>query len=156
MTPHELVALATVKGMVIATAESCTGGQVAAAITDVPGSSAVLDCGFVTYSNDAKQTMLGVPAELLAAHGAVSEVVARAMAEGALQHSLATLAVAITGIAGPSGGSAAKPVGLVHFATAQKGGTTIHERLIFAGDRAAIRLQARNHALQMLGKALSG
>ena len=141
---------------IVATAESCTGGMVAAAITDIAGSSAIFDRGFVTYSNEAKSQMLGVPSALIARHGAVSEEVARSMAEGALAHSNATLAVAITGIAGPTGGTAEKPVGLVQFACALKNGKTRHERRIFTGDRAAIRIAARDLALQMLGNALSG
>ena len=108
-------------GLRIATAESCTGGLVAARLTEIPGSSTVVDRGFVTYSNAAKTEMLGVPAGLIAQHGAVSEAVARAMAEGALARSGADVAVAVTGIAGPGGATAAKPVGLVHFAVARAG-----------------------------------
>ncbi|MBG1231567.1 CinA family protein [Aestuariivirga litoralis] len=156
MKAAELVAELIKYKAVVATAESCTGGMVAAAITDIAGSSAIFDRAFVTYSNEAKNEMIGVPTELITAHGAVSEDVARAMAKGALAHSNATLAVAITGIAGPSGGSAEKPVGLVHFACASKAGYERHERQVFPGDRAAIRLAARNFALQMLGKALAG
>ena len=156
MTPQQLVATALIKQAVIATAESCTGGMVAAAITDISGSSAVFDRGFVTYSNVAKTQMLGVPSNLLETHGAVSEEVAIAMTQGALAHSSATLAVSITGIAGPSGGSASKPVGLVHFACATKAGQQWHEKLVFQGDRSAIRAAARDQALQMLGKALVG
>jgi nicotinamide-nucleotide amidase len=156
MTPMQLVASALAKKAVIATAESCTGGLVAAAITDISGSSAVFDRGFITYSNTAKTQMLGVPSDLLETHGGVSEEVARAMAQGALAHSSATLAVSITGIAGPSGGSATKPVGLVHFACATNAGQQWHERMVFSGDRAAIRAAARDHALQMLGKVLLG
>ena len=156
MTPMQLVASALAKKATIATAESCTGGLVAAAITDISGSSAVFDRGFVTYSNAAKTQMLGVPSNLLGVHGAVSEEVARAMAQGALAHSNATLAVSITGIAGPSGGTATKPVGLVHFACATKAGQQWHQRMVFSGDRAAIRAAARDHALQMLGKVLLG
>src|SRR5215470_6594765 len=105
----------------VATAESCTGGLVAGVLTEIAGSSDVLERGFVTYSNEAKMELLGVPEAMLAEHGAVSEPVARAMAEGALAHSHADIAVAVTGVAGPGGGSAAKPVGLVHIATARKG-----------------------------------
>ncbi len=112
------------RGEMIATAESCTGGLVSALLTEIAGSSAVVDRGFVTYSNEAKQDMLGVPASLLETHGAVSEPVARAMAEGALAHSRAHVTVAITGVAGPGGGSEQKPVGLVHFACARRGGRT--------------------------------
>ncbi|MDP8998434.1 MAG: CinA family protein [Pseudomonadota bacterium] len=156
MNATELVAALVKKAQLVTTAESCTGGMVAAAITDIAGSSAVFDRGFVTYSNQAKTQMLGVPEKLIMAHGAVSEAVAKAMAQGALKNSSATLAVSITGIAGPTGGSETKPVGLVHFACATKRGKEWHEKKIFDGDRAAIRLAARDHALQMLGKALIG
>ncbi len=137
-------------GVKVATAESCTGGMVAAALTAIAGSSSVVDRGFVTYSNEAKTEMLGVPAELIATHGAVSEPVARAMAEGALAHARADLAVAVTGIAGPGGGSADKPVGLVHFARAERGGPTLHRVEVFAGDRAQVRLAAAMLALDLL------
>ena len=112
------------RGEMIATAESCTGGLVSALLTEIAGSSAVVDRGFVTYSNEAKQDLLGVPAAILSAHGAVSEPTARAMAEGALARSRAHVTVAITGVAGPGGGSAEKPVGLVHFGCARRGGET--------------------------------
>jgi nicotinamide-nucleotide amidase len=131
MTPQQLVSTALAKMTMFATAESCTGGMVAAAITDISGSSGVFDRGFVTYSNAAKTEMLGVSSNLLETHGAVSEEVARAMAQGALAHSNATLAVAITGIAGPGGGSATKPVGLVHFVCATKTGLQWYERMVF-------------------------
>src|SRR5262249_19084129 len=104
----------------LATAESCTGGLIAALLTEIPGSSDVIERGFVTYSNRAKVEMLGVPADLIATHGAISEPVARAMAEGALTHSHADIAVSVTGLAGPGGGSVAKPVGLVHLAAVTK------------------------------------
>ncbi len=156
MTVAELVAALLAKGQLVSTAESCTGGMVAAAITDVAGSSAVFDRGFVTYSNAAKMQMLGVRLSALETHGAVSEAVAIAMAQGALVHSAATLAVSITGIAGPGGGSETKPVGLVHFACADKAGRVWTDRAIFPGDRTAIRTRARDHALQMLGNALAG
>ena len=156
MNATELVAALVKKAQLVTTAESCTGGMVAAAITDIAGSSAVFDRGFVTNSNQAKTQMLGVPEKLIMAHGAVSEAVAKAMAQGALKNSSATLAVSITGIAGPTGGSETKPVGLVHFVCATKRGKEWHEKKIFDGDRAAIRLAARDHALQMLGKALIG
>jgi nicotinamide-nucleotide amidase len=122
-----------------ATAESCTGGLVAGAITDVAGSSAWFDRGFVTYSNDAKCEMLGVRAETLAVHGAVSEATAREMAAGALARSAADIAVAVTGIAGPAGGSPGKPVGLVCFAWARRGGPVDALTAHFTGDRAAVR-----------------
>lgn len=119
------------RGLRIATAESCTGGLVAAALTDIAGSSDVLECGFVVYSNAAKQTMLDVPAATLAGHGAVSRETALAMAAGALSHSPADLAVAITGIAGPGGGSTDKPVGLVYFAAASRDGRALDCRRLF-------------------------
>ncbi len=117
-----LVAACRARGLVLATAESCTGGLVSALLTEVPGSSAAFDRGFATYSNEAKAEMLGVPPALIAAEGAVSEAVARAMAAGALARSRADVAVSVTGVAGPGGGTAAKPVGLVHFACARRGG----------------------------------
>lgn len=116
-----------VERLLLATAESCTGGLIAASLTAIPGSSAVVDRGFVTYSNEAKTEMLGVAAELIASKGAVSAEVARAMAEGALKHSRADIAVAVTGIAGPGGGSAEKPVGLVYIAAARRGGGRLHQ-----------------------------
>jgi len=133
----------------LATAESCTGGMVAAACTDLAGSSAWLERGFVTYSNAAKTQMLGVDAQLITSHGAVSEPVARAMAQGALLHSAAQVALAITGVAGPGGGSVAKPVGTVWFAFAGPWG--VHSELQhFGGDRAAVRQAAALHALVRL------
>ncbi len=123
----------------LATAESCTGGLIVGCLTAVPGASDVVDRGFVTYSNAAKTEMLGVAAMLINFEGAVSEKVARAMAEGALARSAADLTVAVTGVAGPRGGTAAKPVGLVHLACAGTGRPTRHYREVFPGDRAAIR-----------------
>ena len=151
----ELVNLCIARKLTIATAESCTGGLVAGAITEVPGSSAVLDRGFVTYSNDAKQQMLGVSAETLRDYGAVSRQTAEAMAQGALAKAKTDLAVSITGIAGPGGGSTDKPVGLVHFGAATRSGTTMHVRKIFRGDngdlsRAEIRHKSVLQALAML------
>lgn len=141
-------------GLTVATAESCTGGLVAAALTEVAGSSDVVECGFVTYSNAAKTAMLGVPGALIAAHGAVSEPVARAMAEGALAASRADLAVAITGIAGPGGGTAEKPEGLVHFACARRGHPTAHARIAFGAlGRAEVRTRSVGQALAMLLEA---
>lgn len=150
-----LEACAAAKAM-IATAESCTGGLIAAALTSISGSSAYVDRGFVTYSYAAKTEMLGVPAAFLAVGGvgAVSEEVARAMAEGALARSAATITVAVTGIAGPTGGSPEKPVGLVHFAVARRGGATVHRREIFPGDRDAVRLATALTALGMLAEGL--
>jgi len=119
------------RGYTIATAESCTGGLIAASLAAVPGASASLERGFVTYSNEAKTEMLGVPAELIRQHGAVSREVALAMVVGALAHSPVDIAVAVTGIAGPDGGTAEKPVGLVHIAAARRGGETLHEEKRF-------------------------
>ena len=152
-----LVGLAQARGLTITTAESCTGGLVAALLTEIPGSSAVFERGFVTYSNLAKTQMLGVPAALIETLGAVSGAVARAMAEDALRHSAADIAVSITGIAGPGGGSAAKPVGLVHFAVARRGGAVVVEAARY-GDlgRGAIRLAAVAQALALLAKAVAG
>lgn len=154
LAARRLLELCRAHGLRIATAESCTGGLVAGALTEIAGSSDVVDRGFVTYSNEAKAAMLGVPSELLERHGAVSEEVVRAMAEGALAHSGADLAVAITGIAGPNGGSAEKPVGLVHFACAVKGEAVRHELRKF-GDlgRSEIRRQSVLVALAMLEQA---
>lgn len=134
----------------IATAESCTGGLVAACLTAIPGASDVFDRGFVTYSNSAKTAELGVPEALLRRHGAVSEPVALAMAEGALTAGRVGLAVAVTGIAGPGGGSAERPVGLVHFATARLGYAVVPFHEIFSGDRDAIRSATMLRALELL------
>ena len=137
-------------GTKLATVESCTGGLLSAILTELPGSSAMFTHGFVTYANEAKSEMVGVDAALIHAHGAVSEPVARAMAEGALKHSSADMAIAITGIAGPDGGSDEKPVGTVHFACAMNGKDTIHTRQQFIGDRSSIRLAAVDYALGMM------
>ncbi len=139
------------RGFKIATAESCTGGMVAALLTSIAGSSDVFDCGFVTYSNDAKIGMLGVSPEIIAEFGAVSRECALAMTHGAILKSSATLAVSITGIAGPGGGSAAKPVGLVHFACAQRNGATLHREERF-GDigRGGVRKASVEVALDLL------
>lgn len=134
----------------ISTAESCTGGGVAATITDIPGSSAWFQRGYITYCNQAKIDMLGVSADSLANHGAVSEVVAKQMAEGALNKSQANIAIATTGIAGPEGGSKDKPVGMVCFAWAFQHKATISTTKIFAGDRLSIRHQAIEYALTEL------
>ena len=138
------------RGLTVACAESCTGGLVAGAITAVPGSSAVLDRGFVTYSNAAKTGMLGVPAGLIEAEGAVSAAVARAMAEGALRNSAADVTVAVTGVAGPGGGSEAKPVGLVHFAAAGPTGAIEVEHRFGDIGREAVRLESVRTALGLL------
>ena len=146
-----VLAAARARKLKIAAAESCTGGLVSGALTDIPGSSDVVDRGFVTYSNEEKMQMLGVPAETLRNHGAVSEETARAMARGALANSLADLSVAITGVAGPGGGTDAKPVGLVIFAAARRGHDTVSEKHLF-GDigRSAIRDASVDVALKLL------
>jgi nicotinamide-nucleotide amidase len=141
-------------GRTIATAESCTGGMIAAALTDIAGASAVFGHGFVSYANDAKVAMLGVEPGLIAREGAVSETVARAMAEGARARAGADLAVAVTGIAGPEGGSAEKPVGTVWFGLARKDGATLAERRVFPGGRDAVRRATVDHALDLLAAAL--
>ncbi len=138
------------RGLKLATAESCTGGLIAGCLTEIAGSSAVVDRGFVTYSNEAKAELLGVPPSLIEAHGAVSEPVARAMADGALARSLADLTVAVTGVAGPGGGSAEKPVGLVHFATARRGAETEAWHGVFPGDRSGVREATVAKALALL------
>ena len=141
--------------LMLATAESCTGGMIAAALTDIAGSSDVVERGFVTYSNEAKTEMLGVPADLIERVGAVSEEVAQAMAAGALAHAPVDLAIAVTGIAGPGGGSAEKPVGLVYLGIARRRGpsgpvTARSERHTFTGDRTDIRAAALLRALELL------
>lgn len=141
------------RDLTIATAESCTGGLVSAALTAIPGSSATLLAGYVTYSNDAKRRMLDVPEAMLAEFGAVSEPVARAMAEGALRDSGAELAVSITGIAGPGGATPGKPVGLVHFGAARRGAVTLVRRCVFPGDRGAVRAASAAMALSLLREA---
>ena len=138
------------KGWLLATAESCTGGGVAVAITDIAGSSEWFDCGFITYSNASKTALVGVPAALILQHGAVSEEVAAAMAEGALANSQAHVALSTTGIAGPGGAVPSKPVGTVCFGWAAKGRATRTERQVFAGDRHAVRQQTVAHALHGL------
>ena len=142
------------RGLKLATAESCTGGLLAALLTEIAGSSDVVERGFVTYSNAAKHEMLGVPETMLAEHGAVSAPVARAMAEGALAHSAADVAVAVTGVAGPGGGTAVKPVGLVHFAAARRGGAVLHRECRF-GDigRSEVRIASLREALQLFSRA---
>ncbi len=146
---ERLLALLRAQGTRVVTAESCTGGLVAATLTALPGASAVLAGGYVTYSNEMKQSALGVSARLLKQHGAVSEAVARAMAEGARKRSGADLSVALTGIAGPEGGSAEKPVGLVFIAVAGAEGTRV-TRQEFAGGRAAVRGASVRAALSLL------
>lgn len=162
MSPHPTIALLAEKllgachreNIKLATAESCTGGLIAGYLTSVAGSSDVFERGFVTYSNEAKSEMLGVPEALIIRVGAVSEEVSRAMAEGALVHSLAQLTLAVTGIAGPGGGTVEKPVGLVHHACALASTTIYHERHVYSGDREVIRLATIETALSMALKAL--
>lgn len=155
LADHFLKACLTRKIMA-ATAESCTGGMIVAHLTDIAGSSAVVDCGFVTYSNEAKMEMLGVQAATLDAFGAVSSETALEMAAGALVHSRAGIALAVTGIAGPDGGSAEKPVGLVWFGLALKGRKTVSEYRIFDNrSRDFIRRETVRHALEMGLKALA-
>lgn len=139
----------------LCTAESCTGGMIAAALTDIAGSSDVFERGFVTYSNEAKSDLLDVPGAMIAEHGAVSEPVALAMAQGALAHSRADVAIAVTGIAGPGGGAADKPVGLVFVAAARRGGIAKAERHVFSGDRSEVRRQTVKAALRLATDALS-
>ncbi len=142
-------------GLTVATAESCTGGLVAGCLTEIAGSSDVFECGFVSYSNAAKTALLGVPAALIAEQGAVSTEVAEAMARGALAHSKADATIALTGVAGPGGGTAEKPVGLVHFSAIRRGGGMYCQRReIFSGDRAAVRLSSVAAALEMLDALL--
>ncbi len=143
-------------GLTVTTAESCTGGLIGGAITAIPDSSRIFERGFVTYGNDAKAELLNVPRELLAAHGAVNPDVALAMATGALARSKADVAVAVTGIAGPGGGSKAKPVGLVYIATAVRHGPTKVYEHIFSGDRDSVRLQTMECALDYLRAARPG
>jgi len=149
-----LIARYRAAGLMAATAESCTGGLIAGLMTEIPGSSNVLERGFVVYSNEAKQELLGVPAETILSEGAVSEATARALAEGALRASRADIAVSVTGIAGPDGGTAAKPVGLVHFACARRGAPTVAREERF-GDigREAVRLASVRVGLELLEAA---
>lgn len=149
-----IIALATEVNATIAVAESCTGGMVAAALTDIPGASAVFECGFVTYSNASKQNLLSVPEHLITRHGAVSEPVARAMAEGARAQAKTTLALSITGIAGPTGGSDEKPVGTVFIALASKDHSLCSHHQ-FEGTRSDIRLKSAEKALDLLSEQLA-
>jgi nicotinamide-nucleotide amidase len=141
-------------GLMLATAESCTGGLIAATLTAIAGSSDVVERGFVTYSNEAKTDLVGVDPALIAAHGAVSEPVARTMAEGAVARSRADIAVSVTGVAGPGGGSAAKPVGLVWFGCARRGRETVSLSHVFPGDRTEVRRATVAEALRLAGKAV--
>ncbi len=151
-----LLTLLRGKGLMVATAESCTGGLIAGTLTAIAGSSDVVERGFITYSNEAKSESIGVPGELVETHGAVSEPVARAMAEGALGHSRAQIAVAVTGVAGPGGGSVEKPVGLVHLAAAREGFPTVHlERRYGDLGRTGIRLATVEDALALIERIAS-
>lgn len=141
------------RGLVIATAESCTGGLIAALLTEIPGSSSVFERGFVTYSNHSKTQLLGVDAEIIAGHGAVSEAVAVAMAIGARVRAKVDIAVSVTGIAGPDGGSKEKPVGTVCIAIASENDNVV-QTFHFSGDRSSIRMQSVSAALTMMGEAL--
>ena len=151
-----LLAQMDAKGMTLATAESCTGGLIAAALTAIAGSSSVVMAGFVTYANDAKQKMVGVRTETLAAQGAVSEDVAREMAEGARARAGVSLALSCTGIAGPGGATPGKPVGLVFIGCACEGVPTVVERHIFPGDRAAVRAATVATALDLAARRIAG
>lgn len=152
---RKVVDMAIRKRSLVTTAESCTGGLIAASLTDIAGSSAMFDRSFVTYSNQAKADMLGISPDLIEQHGAVSEPVARAMAEGALKHSAAGIAVSVTGVAGPGGGTAAKPVGLVHFGLAVRDAPTTHVEMRF-GDlgRLEVRWASVDMALNLLKQEL--
>ena len=151
-----LLAALEARGMTLSTAESCTGGLIAAALTAIPGSSAVVGRGYVTYSNEAKQEMLGVPPDLFGTVGAVSEAVARAMAEGALRAAGADLALSCTGIAGPGGATPGKPVGLVFIGCAARDGPALVARHVFPGDRAAVRAATVAEAFALATSVLSG
>jgi len=154
---REIIERCTAAKLMVATAESCTGGLIAATLTEIPGSSATVDRGFVTYSNEAKSDVLGVSLELIARVGAVSEEVAIAMVEGAIRHSRADLAVAVTGVAGPTGGTADKPVGLVHFAALRRGDRPHHVAHVFENlDRSGVRLASVDQALGMLRDRIPG
>jgi nicotinamide-nucleotide amidase len=152
---RRLLGACEARGWRLTTAESCTGGLIVACLTEIPGSSNVVERGYVTYDNRAKAEMLGVPAPLFEQVGAVSEEVARAMAEGALARAEVDLAIAVTGIAGPGGATPTKPVGLVHLAVARRGCGTCHAREVFPGDRAAIRLATVDRALALALEAVS-
>jgi nicotinamide-nucleotide amidase len=150
---RRLLAACEARGWRLTTAESCTGGLIIACLTEIPGSSSVIERGYVTYDNRAKAEMLGVPPDLFERVGAVSEEVARAMAEGARDRAGVDLALAVTGIAGPSGATPTKPVGLVHLAIACRGGATRNDREIFPGKRAAVRMATVDRALRLALKA---
>jgi nicotinamide-nucleotide amidase len=150
-----LLAACEARGLRLATAESCTGGLIIGCLTEIAGSSSVVERGYVTYDNRAKQEMLGVSADLLQSVGAVSEEVARAMAIGAREHAKADLAIAVTGIAGPGGATPTKPVGLVHMAISLRDQPTMHAMQIFPGDRSAVRLATVDAALELALQAVA-
>lgn len=151
---REVIHRCEAQNLRLALAESCTGGLISTGLTEVPGASAVLERALITYSNDAKQDLLGVPPAMLEQRGAVSEEVARAMAEGVLARAPVDLAAAVTGIAGPGGGSLEKPVGLVHIAAARAGQPTRHKRFVFAGERTQVRSASARAALELLLECL--
>jgi nicotinamide-nucleotide amidase len=153
---RQLLAACEARGWHLATAESCTGGLIIGCLTEIAGSSAVVERGYVTYDNRAKQEVLGVPSNLLASVGAVSEEVARAMADGACEQAGVDLAIAVTGIAGPGGATPTKPVGLVHMAVALRDQSTLHAVQVFPGDRSAVRLATVDAALELALRASSG
>jgi nicotinamide-nucleotide amidase len=155
MLAKELLAACEARGWHLATAESCTGGLIIGCLTEIAGSSNVVERGYVTYDNQAKQDMLGVPSELLASVGAVSEEVARAMAAGARERAGVDLAIAVTGIAGPGGATPTKPVGLVHMAVALREPPALHAQAIFPGDRSAVRLATVDAALELALQAVA-
>ena len=148
----KLLLLCNEAGLRLATAESCTGGLIAGCMTEITGASNVLERGFVTYSNESKTALLGVSKELLETMGAVSEEVASTMAEGAIEAAGVDLSIAVTGVAGPGGGTKEKPVGLVHMAAAAQGTSTLHERHLFEGGRTEVRMQAVRAAIELLTK----
>ena len=152
---RDLLALLEARHLTLATAESCTGGLIAAALTAIPGSSSVVTCGYVTYSNEAKAAMLGIPIGVIEGYGAVSDSVARRMAEGALRASGTGIAVSCTGIAGPGGATPGKPTGLVHMAAARRNGPTLAIRRVFPGDRTAVRAATVAEVLA-LARTLAG
>lgn len=147
---EKLLDICRARNLKIATAESCTGGMISAALTEIAGSSDVFDRAFVTYSNEAKAELLAVPMDLIEQKGAVSQEVAIAMAEGAIENSNADLSVSVTGIAGPGGGTDDKPVGLVHIASSYNGATTLDYKYLFEGSRSEIRKQAVDKAIDLL------
>ena len=151
---EQVLARCRAKGLHLVTAESCTGGLISSCLTAVSGSSDVLDRGFVTYTNIAKQEILGVPAILFDSVGAVSEEVACSMAEGAITHSNSDISISVTGIAGPGGGSKDKPIGLVHMAVGQIDFQPLHERHVFQGDRAAVRMATVENSLLFINRVL--